>query len=209
MVEPAVEHVEWEESRETALARDNRRCRICGAEDNLHVHHLIPRHLGGPDEAGNLITRCAACHAAHHPTLQVFLSRSFIERWALKLARILDFSNEIPTDMEKVQIALRLLGKGHFREGQLEVVLAALRHESILVVRPTGSGKSLCYQVPALMDNGTAYVFSPLKALMVDQSIGLHQNMIPATFINGDLVLEEKKRRDTNFLRKERLNSYS
>lgn len=197
MVEPAAEHDKWEESRETALTRDNRRCRICGCniEANLHVHHLIPRYLGGSDEAENLITLCAGCHAAHHPTLQASLSRSFIEKWALKLARILDFSNEIPQDMEKVKIALCLLGKDHFREGQLEVVLAALRHESILVVRPTGSGKSLCYQVPALMNSGTSYVFSPLKALMVDQSVGLHQNMIPATFINGDLTIKEKQAR--------------
>ncbi len=194
MVEPAVEYA-WQGSREIALARDERRCRICGTVDHLHVHHLIPRHLGGSDEAGNLITLCAACHASYHPTIQISLSGSFIERWALKLARVLDFSNEIPTDMEKVKIALRLLGKNRFRDGQLEVVLAALRHESILVVRPTGSGKSLCYQLPALINSGTSYVFSPLKALMIDQSIGLHRNMIPATFINGDLTLKEKQAR--------------
>lgn len=192
MAEYTVQQSKWEESREIALTRDNRLCRKCGTEDNLHVHHLIPRHLEGSDDAENLITLCAACHAAKHPTLQISLSRSFIEKWALKLARILDFSNEIPTDMEKVKTALRLLGKDRFREGQLEVVLAALRHESILVVRPTGSGKSLCYQVPALLNSGTAYVFSPLKALMVDQSVGLHENNIPATYINGDLTFKEK-----------------
>lgn len=195
IMEPAVEHDNWEKSRETALIRDKRCCRICEIKSNIHVHHLIPRHLGGSDSAENLITLCAACHAAHHPTLQVSLSKSFIERWALRLARIFDFSNEIPKDIEKVTVALRLLGKDHFRDGQLEVVLAALRDESILVVRPTGSGKSLCYQVPALMNGGTSYVFSPLKALMVDQTVGLHQNMIPATFINSDLTPEEKNAR--------------
>lgn len=183
----------WDESRETALTRDNRRCRICDTEDNLHVHHLMPRYLGGCDDAENLITLCAACHAAHHPTLQVSLSRSFIERWALRLARVLDFSNKIPKEIDKIKIALRVLGKDHFREGQLEVVMAALRKESILVIRPTGSGKSLCYQVPSLMTTGTSYIFSPLKALMVDQSIGLHQNTIPTTFINSDLTINEKK----------------
>jgi len=195
MAEHTVEHSKWQESREIALTRDNRRCRKCGTEDNLHVHHLIPRHLEGSDDAENLITLCAGCHAAKHPSLQVSLSKSLIEKWALKLARILDFSNEIPTDMEKVKTALSLLGKDRFREGQLEVVLAALRKESILVVRPTGSGKSLCYQVPALLNSGTAYVFSPLKALMVDQSVGLHENTIPATYINSDLTLKEKRSR--------------
>jgi hypothetical protein len=117
MVEHTVEHSKWEESREIALTRDNHRCRKCSTKDNLHVHHLIPRHLEGSDDAENLITLCAACHAAKHPSLQVSLSKSLIEKWALKLARILDFSNEIPTDMEKVKTALSLLGKDRSARG--------------------------------------------------------------------------------------------
>lgn len=192
---PVADNTKWEDSREIALKRDNRKCRNCDAESNIHVHHLIPRYLGGSDDPENLITLCSACHAQHHPTLQMALSKSIIEKWAIRLAQLLDFSNEIPQDMDKVRIALKLLSKDQFREGQLEIVLAALRNESMLVIRPTGSGKSLCYQVPGLIKQGTSYVFSPLKALMVDQSIGLHENTIPATFINSDLTLKEKASR--------------
>lgn len=187
--------IEWVKARDAALSRDNRRCRICNNSNNLHVHHIIPRHLGGTNDAGNLVTLCAACHASRHPTLQFSLSQSFIYKWALRLIRLLDFDNEIPDDIEKAIAVLQLLGKSKFREGQLEIVLAALRQESILVVRPTGSGKSLCYQVPCLMSKGTAYVFTPLKALMVDQTVALHQNMIPATFINSDITQAEKEMR--------------
>lgn len=185
----------WQEVRETVLSRDEYRCRGCNIKEHLHVHHLIPRHLGGIDEAENLIALCPACHAVHHPTLQVSLSKSFIERWAIRLAKFFDVSNEIPDNIQNINTVLRLLGKDCFREGQLEVVLAALRGDSILVIRPTGSGKTLCYQVPALITKGTAYIISPLKALMIDQSIGFHKNKIPSTFINSDLTIKEKEGR--------------
>ena len=51
-----------------------------------------------------------------------------------------------------------------FREGQFEVVEAALRGESLLAIRPTGSGKSACFQLPAIMTPGLAVVITPLKA---------------------------------------------
>ncbi|WP_245007046.1 MULTISPECIES: DEAD/DEAH box helicase [Rhizobium] len=50
---------------------------------------------------------------------------------------------------------LRLFGVSHFRGGQLPIVLAALSGKSILVVSPTGSGKSLCFQIPALLRRGS------------------------------------------------------
>jgi ATP-dependent DNA helicase RecQ len=87
------------------------------------------------------------------------------------------------------------LGKDRFREGQLEAVLAALRGESLLVVRPTGSGKSLCFQAPAVLRPGTTYVLSPLKALMADQVAELQRLKTPGTFINSDLAPFEKAAR--------------
>jgi RecQ family ATP-dependent DNA helicase len=75
----------------------------------------------------------------------------------------------------------------------LEVVLAALRGESLLFVSATGSGKSLCFQVPILLSSGCGFIISPLKALMSQQVTGLHTRKIPATFINGDLGPLEKE----------------
>src|ERR687883_475637 len=63
----------------------------------------------------------------------------------------------------------RLFGFAGFRRGQREAVEAALAARDVLVVMPTGSGKSLCYQLPALMRSDLTLVVSPLVSLMVDQ----------------------------------------
>jgi ATP-dependent DNA helicase RecQ len=131
------------------------------------------------------VTLCDGCHGAHHPNLQVSLSRRFIERWALRLAVWLDKRRELPDGTPNLGGALRLLGLKKFREHQLEVVLAALKGQSVLMVSPTGSGKTLCFQLPALLRRGTAYVISPLKALMAEQVSDLQRKKIPCSFINS------------------------
>src|SRR5580700_3223400 len=78
---------------------------------------------------------------------------------------------EPPTPQE----LLARFGLEHFREGQLSVVEAALTGMDTLVVMPTGGGKSLCYQLPALADRGLVVVVSPLIALMSDQLRRLEQ----------------------------------
>src|SRR5690348_13547882 len=121
--------------RELVLKRDGFRCRQCGVRCDRReadVHHLIPRSLGGSDDPSNLITLCDGCHAAHHPNLQVKLSRRLIEKWGLRLARWLDRKGEIPKNGDGLTPALRLFGLERFREGQLSVVLAALAGRSVL-----------------------------------------------------------------------------
>ena len=184
--------------RELVLRRDGFRCRQCGVRchrEDADVHHLIPRSMGGSDDPSNLITLCDGCHAAHHPNLQVRLSRRLIERWSLRLARWLDRHGEIAKATTNLTAALRLFGLERFREGQLPVVLAALAGKSVLLVSPTGSGKSLCFQLPSVLQPGTACVISPLKALMSDQVSELHRKKLPGTFINSDLDREEKSAR--------------
>jgi ATP-dependent DNA helicase RecQ len=184
--------------RELVLRRDGFRCRQCGVHchrQDADVHHLIPRSMGGSDDLGNLITLCDGCHAAHHPNLQVKLSRRLIERWSLTLVRWLDRNGEIAKPATNLAPALRLFGLERFREGQLPVVLAALAGRSVLLVSPTGSGKSLCFQLPSVLRPGTACVISPLKALMSDQISELQRKKLPGTFINSDLDQEEKSAR--------------
>jgi ATP-dependent DNA helicase RecQ len=72
----------------------------------------------------------------------------------------------------------RLFGFEHFRPGQAEVVDAALANRDALVVMPTGSGKSLCYQLPALMRDDLTLVVSPLVSLMQDQVTAL-RSVVP------------------------------
>lgn len=187
----------WSEIRRIVLARDNYVCRECGHDAgrrSLDVHHLIPRSFGGRDDPANLVTLCDGCHAAHHPTLQAGLARRMIERWGGVLARWLDHTS-VPSEVDAFGPALRLLRVSRFREGQIEVVRAALNGRSLLMVSPTGSGKSLCFQLPALFRQRLTLVISPLKALMSEQVAGLMRLKLPGTFINSDLNASEKNLR--------------
>jgi ATP-dependent DNA helicase RecQ len=83
-------------------------------------------------------------------------------------------------------------GFADFRAGQTEVISALLAGKDAVVVMPTGSGKSLCYQLPALMFPGATLVVSPLIALMKDQVDALKARDLPATFINSSLAEAEQ-----------------
>jgi len=89
----------------------------------------------------------------------------------------------------------RYFGFTDFREGQAEVIDAVLAGENAVVIMPTGGGKSLCYQLPALMNDGITLVVSPLIALMKDQVDALIEKKIATTFINSSLSYAETKRR--------------
>ncbi|MFP4544870.1 MAG: ATP-dependent DNA helicase RecQ [Candidatus Kapaibacterium sp.] len=78
-----------------------------------------------------------------------------------------------------------------YRPGQQEIVESILSGKDTLVVMPTGGGKSLCYQVPAICADGTAIIFSPLVALMKDQVDALTAKKIPAAMINSSLKKEQ------------------
>jgi ATP-dependent DNA helicase RecQ len=97
----------------------------------------------------------------------------------------------MPT-LEDAQSALeRHFGFSRFREGQANVISAVLAGEDVIVVMPTGGGKSLCYQLPALLFPGLTLVISPLIALMKDQVDALNARDIPATYINSSLSYED------------------
>jgi ATP-dependent DNA helicase RecQ len=84
-------------------------------------------------------------------------------------------------------------GFDDFREGQREVIAAILEGKDAVVVMPTGSGKSLCYQLPAMMLDGATLVVSPLIALMKDQVDALMARGLPATFINSSIDEREQR----------------
>jgi ATP-dependent DNA helicase RecQ len=86
-------------------------------------------------------------------------------------------------------------GFDNFREGQREVIAAILDGKDAVVVMPTGSGKSLCYQLPAMMLGGATVVVSPLIALMKDQVDALRLRRLPATFINSSIAPAEQRTR--------------
>ncbi len=95
--------------------------------------------------------------------------------------------------MELLSELKRYFDLSSFRSGQEEVVRTVLEGRDALVVMPTGGGKSLCYQLPALISEGTALVVSPLIALMKDQVDVLQKRGIAASFINSTLSLVEQR----------------
>jgi len=97
----------------------------------------------------------------------------------------------------------RSFGFDSFRPGQEAVVRDALAGRDVLALMPTGGGKSLCFQLPALLRPGVTVVISPLIALMQDQVRQLLDNGIPATFLNSSLEAREAALRTGGLLRGE------
>lgn len=91
----------------------------------------------------------------------------------------------------KTEILRRFFGYTAFRHGQEEIVDALCAGRDVLCVMPTGAGKSICYQVPALLMPGITLVVSPLISLMKDQVEALNQNGVPAAFLNSSLSAQE------------------
>ncbi|MCT7994613.1 DNA helicase RecQ [Laspinema olomoucense] len=94
-------------------------------------------------------------------------------------------------------------GHDSFRPGQREIVEAALQNRDLLIVMPTGGGKSLCFQLPALLRKGITVVVSPLIALMQDQVESLKNNGIACTFLNSTLSWEQTRSREQAILQGE------
>lgn len=82
-------------------------------------------------------------------------------------------------------------GYNTFRPFQKEIISSLLDKKDVLAILPTGAGKSLCYQLPAMMMEGLAIVVSPLISLMQDQVVSLYKNGISAAFINSSLPQHE------------------
>ena len=93
------------------------------------------------------------------------------------------------------EVLKAVFGYDSFRQGQESVINAVLDGRDILAVMPTGAGKSLCYQVPAMLLSGITLVISPLISLMQDQVKALNEAGVDAAFINSSL--SEKEMHDT------------
>lgn len=90
--------------------------------------------------------------------------------------------------MKPTEVLKTYFGYDTFRRGQEEIIEAILRGRDALAIMPTGAGKSVCYQVPALMLPGITLVVSPLISLMQDQVKALNDAGIHAAFINSALT---------------------
>jgi ATP-dependent DNA helicase RecQ len=90
-----------------------------------------------------------------------------------------------------LDILQNTFGYADFRDQQAEIIAHAISGENVMVLMPTGGGKSLCYQIPALVRDGLGVVISPLIALMQDQVNALEQLGVRACFLNSTLNFQQ------------------
>lgn len=103
--------------------------------------------------------------------------------------------------MASLQQSLKqYFGYDSFRDGQEEIINQALANKDLLIIMSTGGGKSLCFQLPALLKKGVTIVVSPLISLMQDQVTALQDNGIGATFLNSTLDFNQVRHREQEIL---------
>src|SRR5437660_6740487 len=100
----------------------------------------------------------------------------------------------MPPEADLLDPLRRYWGYGSFRPLQERIVRSLIAGHDTCVVMPTGGGKSLCYQLPAVVSGKTAVVISPLIALMQDQAAQLAQMGIPAAVLNSSVSNDEQTR---------------
>jgi ATP-dependent DNA helicase RecQ len=195
-----------DEVRDICYLRDGGSCQYPGCTlssasgDKMDLHHIQNEQFGGTEDPNNLITLCDIHHKAMHIEFSAFYpdSEGILRRmnrivWST-VSKIRSLAGV--DDAYDLKPYLYYLTKSRtFRNGQLEAIRAALRGQDVLLVTPTGTGKSVCYQLPGLVAQSPSLVISPLKALMKDQVTSIWSKMIPTTYINSDLTQTERKLR--------------
>ncbi len=152
------------------------------------------------DTDGNFRTRCDDCRAAFSiyvaadapiPEDAEALSPHIADTSLQRSSR--DRNADDVQNLGPMEILNRFFGYDTFRPMQLDIIETVADGRDAFVLMPTGSGKSICYQIPAMMRPGVGVVISPLIALMQDQVQALTQSGIKAAFLNSSLSAQEAR----------------
>jgi len=198
--------------RRICYERDEYTCQWDGCDlsrtkgDRVNLHHILPEQFGGKETPDNLITYCDIHHKNKHIEFHSFYpdSQGILYKMNALTKKVLSkIRKELGVDDGyDLRPYLYFLTKNNtFRTGQLKTIRAALAGKDVLFVSPTGSGKSVCYQMPGFLAFNPTLVVSPLKALMKDQVESIWSKKIPTTYVNSDINGEERKKR-YEFIRK-------
>jgi len=171
----------------------------------IDISVLQRRCFTGEEALFQAREKCVIRSANHRYAKRIFLTSDIIN-----YSNFITFNEQRElttidhTKTEILEFFLRnLFRKEHFREGQLEILNKALQGNSVVGLLPTGSGKSLTYQLAALLQPGICLVIDPIKSLMKDQYYNLKNNQIDAcNYINSSLKTREQKVKETNRLQK-------
>lgn len=170
-----------------------------GKYDLIIDHALLSRNLDRPlDLSLDSKVQCIIRSAKSITTTRTFLSSENIDYLPLGSLEERDGEEEFVENGVRLAPMRKLLRdifrKSDFRPGQLQILDYTLQNRNVIGLLPTGSGKSLVYQLAALLQPGVCIVVDPLKSLMRDQHRGLVQNGIDAAvYINSSLTLAEKE----------------
>ncbi|MCP4271100.1 MAG: DNA helicase RecQ [Gammaproteobacteria bacterium] len=103
-------------------------------------------------------------------------------------------------DKKLKQLLKQTFGHSDFRFDQLDIIKAVIHGKDALAIMPTGGGKSICYQLPALYNKGITLVVSPLISLMNDQVVNLNEYGIPACFLNSMQDINQRQEAEDSIL---------
>lgn len=186
-------------NKKAAKERDEFKCRICGSTLDINAHHMLPKEFKGSNDVSNLITLCRECHAAMHPETQLTFFEKIFEKFRSFIYKFIG-KNYTQAKINKYFLKI-LTGHDTFKYPQEEIINTILSGRDTLVVMPTGSGKSVCFQIPALSFKNPSLIISPLKSLMYNQVGKLIGSKVNATYINSDLYKKESQKRIDRCLR--------
>src|SRR5690348_5064479 len=106
---------------------------------------------------------------------------------------VVETKTEVDLSERAEDILHKIYGHRAFRGNQAEIIRHVSTGGDALVLMPTGGGKSICYQIPAMLRDGVGIVVSPLIALMQDQVAALRQLGVAAAFLNSSLMPDEQR----------------